>query len=42
VAFFYKDFGYSRGLVKLGRIDSPLDAFDRPGTLRVSIQRIEE
>jgi hypothetical protein len=41
VAFFYKDFGYSRGLVKLGRIDSPLDAFDRPGTLRVSIQRID-
>jgi hypothetical protein len=42
VAFFYKDFGYSRGLVKLGRIDSRVDAFDRPGTLQVRVQRIDE
>jgi hypothetical protein len=34
LAIFYKDFGYSRGLVKLGRIDSRGDVFDRPGTLR--------
>ena len=42
LALFYKDFGYSRGLVKLGRIDSRIDAIDRPGRLRVSIQRIDE
>jgi hypothetical protein len=42
VAFFYKDFGYSRGLVKLGRIDSGVDAFERPGTIRVSIQQIDK
>jgi hypothetical protein len=42
VAFFYKDFGYSRGLVKLGRIDSGVDVFHRPGKLRVTIQRSEE
>ena len=42
LAIFYKDFAYSRGLVKLGRIDSRTDVFDRPGTLRATIQRIEE
>jgi hypothetical protein len=42
LAIFYKDFGYSHGLVKLGRIDSGVDAFDRPGALRVSIQRIDK
>lgn len=42
LAIFYRDFGYSRGLVKLGRIDSHGDVFQRPGTLRVTMQRIEE
>jgi hypothetical protein len=42
VAIFYKDFGYSRGLVKLGQIDSRADVFHRPGTLRVTIQRSDE
>jgi hypothetical protein len=42
LAIFYKDFEYSRGLVKLGRIDSGVDAFDRPGTLRMSIRRIDK
>ena len=42
VAFFYRDFGYSRGLVKLGRLDSRLDAFDRPEMVRVSIGRLDE
>lgn len=42
MAIFYKDFGYSRGLVKLGRIDSGADVFHRPGKLRVTIQRSEE
>jgi hypothetical protein len=41
LAIFYKDFGYSRGLVRLGRIESPAGVFDRPGTLRATIQRRE-
>lgn len=32
LAIFYKDFGYSAGLVKLGQIDSRADVFRRPGT----------
>jgi hypothetical protein len=42
LAIFYKDFAYSRGLVKLGQIDSRADVFQRPGTLRVTIHRTEE
>jgi NAD(P)-dependent dehydrogenase (short-subunit alcohol dehydrogenase family) len=42
LAIFYKDFGYSAGLVKLGRIDSGAEVFRRPGTLRVTIQRTEQ
>jgi hypothetical protein len=42
LAIFYEDFGYSAGLVKLGRIDSGADVFRRPVTLRVTIQRTEE
>jgi hypothetical protein len=42
LAIFYKDFSYSSGLVKLGQIHSNGHAFDRPGTLRVTIARIEE
>jgi hypothetical protein len=42
LAVFYKDFGYSRGLVKLGRLDSRADVFERPGKLRVTIERTEK
>jgi len=41
LAVFYKDFGYSNGLVKLGRIDSGAEALNRPGPLRVTIEIIE-
>jgi hypothetical protein len=41
LAIFYKDFGYSRGLVKLGRLDSRADVLTRPGKLRVTIARSE-
>src|SRR6266851_8466788 len=34
LAIFIKDFGYSRGLVRLGRIESGLDALQRRGPLR--------
>lgn len=41
LAIYYRDFGYSAGLVKLGRIDGGVDALRRPGTLRVTISRAE-
>jgi hypothetical protein len=34
LAIFYKDFGYSRGLIGLGRIDSGIEALSVPGSLR--------
>jgi hypothetical protein len=38
---YYRDFGYSAGLVKLGRIDAGVEALERPGPLRVTIARVE-
>jgi hypothetical protein len=38
LAIFYKDFGYSRGLVKLGTIESSARAFELSGRLRVTIE----
>jgi hypothetical protein len=40
LAIFYKDFGYSRGLIGLGRIDSAIEALSAPGSLKVTIERI--
>ena len=42
LAIFYKDFGYARGLVPLGRIDSGIEALHVPGTLKVTIERVEK
>jgi hypothetical protein len=41
LAIYYRDFGYSAGLVKLGRIDGGVEALRRPGNLRVTISRAE-
>jgi hypothetical protein len=40
LAIFYKDFGYSRGLIGLGRIDSGIDALSVSGSLKVTIERV--
>ena len=40
LAIFYKDFGYSRGLIGLGRIDSGIEALRVPGSLKVTIERV--
>jgi hypothetical protein len=40
LAIFYKDFGYSRGLIGLGRIDSGIEALSVPGSLKVTIERV--
>jgi len=38
LAIFYKDFGYSSGLVKLGTIDAGLDRLNAPGSLKATIE----
>ena len=40
LAIFYKDFGYSKGLIGLGRIDSGIEALSVPGSLKVTIERV--
>ena len=42
LAIFYKDFGYSSGLIKLGKIDSGILALSRPGPLRATLELVEE
>jgi hypothetical protein len=41
LAIFYKDFGYSSGLVILGKIDSGIEAFNVPGSVKVKIELIK-
>ena len=41
LAIYYRDFGYSAGLVKLGRIDGGVDTLERAGNGRTTITRIE-
>lgn len=41
LAIFYRDFAYSSGLVKLGRLDSGAEALSGRGPLRVTITRAE-
>lgn len=41
LAFYYKDFAYSRGLIPLGRIDAGLAALARAGELKVTIELAE-
>jgi hypothetical protein len=41
-AVFYKDFPYSRGLVKLGRLDTRVELFEQSRTLKVTMRRVEE
>ena len=38
LAIFYKDFGYASGLIRLGRIDSGIEALSVPGKLKVTIE----
>jgi hypothetical protein len=40
LAIFYKDFGYSRGLIQLGRIDFGIDALSVAGSVKVTIERM--
>ena len=38
LAFFYKDFGYAKGLIKLGSIDDGMEVFGIPGSISVTIE----
>ncbi len=38
LAIFHKDFSYSSGLVRLGRLESGLDAMRRPGARSVRVE----
>ncbi len=41
LAIFYRDFGYSSGLVILGKIDSGIEAFKAPGPVKVTFELIK-
>lgn len=40
LAIFYKDFGYSSGLVILGKIDGGMENFRVPGPVNVTIELV--
>ncbi|HEY9628123.1 MAG TPA: cyclophilin-like fold protein [Coleofasciculaceae cyanobacterium] len=40
LAIYYRDFGYSNGLVILGKIDGGIEALTGPGSVEVTIERI--
>lgn len=40
LAIFYRDFGYSTGLIKLGRFDAGIEALEVRGSLNVTIDAI--
>ena len=41
LAIFYRDFGYARGLVYLGAIDSGIDLLRQSGPLKVTVERAD-
>ena len=42
LAIFYRDSGYARGLIPLGRIDSGIEALSVSGPLKVTIESVEK
>jgi hypothetical protein len=42
LAIFYRDFGYSRGLIQLGKIDSGVEVLSGSDPLTVTIELIKE
>ncbi|WP_414515534.1 cyclophilin-like fold protein [Nostoc sp. PCC 9305] len=41
LAIYYRDFGYSNGLAILGKIDSGIEAFNVPGSVKVTIELVQ-
>ena len=38
LALFYQDFGYAKGLIKIGNIDNDMEIFNVPGSVTVTIE----
>jgi len=38
LALFYKDFGFAKGLIKLGHIDNGMEVFNMSGSVTVTIE----
>ena len=41
LAIYYRDFGYSNGLIILGKIDGDVEAFNAPGSIKATIELVE-
>jgi hypothetical protein len=41
LAIYYRDFGYSNGLVILGKIDGDVEAFNAPGSIKATIELVK-
>jgi hypothetical protein len=41
LAIFYRDSGYASGLVILGKIDGEMEAFNAPGSVKVTIELVK-
>jgi hypothetical protein len=41
LAIFYKDFGYAKGLINLGKIDNGIEVLNTPKSLKVRIELIK-
>ena len=42
LAIFYRDFGHSPGLIKLGKIDSGVEAFNISGSMKATIEVLNQ
>jgi hypothetical protein len=41
LAIFYKDFGYSNGLIILGKLDGDTEVFNTPDSVKVTIELVK-
>jgi hypothetical protein len=41
LAIFYRDFGYSSGLVIFGKIDGEIETFNAPGSVKATIELVK-
>lgn len=42
LALFYRDFGYAKGLIRLGSMDDGAEVFNIPGSVTVTIEPLKE
>jgi hypothetical protein len=41
LAIYYRDFGYSNGLIILGKIDGDVEAFNTPGSVKATVELVK-